>query len=363
MRVRKIFCACTLLCLYFVLLACNTTETEVSVDYENNRINFKEVLYQNPVFEPVLADPTIVQSGEFFYAYGTEDNWGSQGGYHLIPVIKSKDLVSWELVGDAMQQKPKWKDKGGIWAPDVTEVDGRYYMYYSFSTWGDPNPGIGVAIADSPQGPFVDQGKVFLSKEIGVENSIDPFYIEEDGKKYLFWGSFHGIYAIQLSDDGRKVIGEKKYIASDHLEAVYVYKKDGNYYLFGSAGSCCEGANSTYKVLVGRSSSLLGPYTDKGGNSFTEGDFGELLIKGHEGEQGFAGPGHNAEIVSDDKGAEWFLYHAMKKDEARLDNGTNRRSLMLDKIIWVDGWPSIEGSQPGISETQAPFFQQEDNKE
>lgn len=353
-----------LACLSVSLLSCQKNPaSEVSVAYESNPVEFEETTYQNPVFEPVLADPTIVRSGDFFYAYGTEDNWGEEGGYHLIPVIRSKDLVHWDLVGDAMQNKPQWKDKGGIWAPDVTKVNDQYYMYYSFSTWGDPNPGIGLAIADSPEGPFVDQGKVFLSKEIGVDNSIDPFYIEENGKKYLFWGSFHGIYAVQLSDDGKQVVGEKKQIAANHLEAAYVYKKDNEYYLFGSAGSCCEGENSTYKVLVGRSSSLLGPYVDQEGKQMTKGSFGNLLLKGSEEEEGFAGPGHNAEIVRDNEGNEWFLYHAMQKGNARLDNGTNRRSLMLDKLMWKEGWPVIAGQQPSTNETKAPVFEQEKNNE
>ncbi len=345
-----------ILCLSSIWFACQNNKENDLPTVEQDTLAVEEETYQNPVFEPVLADPTIVRSRDFFYAYGTEDNWGNEGGYHLIPVIKSTDLVHWELVGDAMQQKPQWKDKGGIWAPDVTKVGNQYYMYYSFSTWGDPDPGVGLAIADVPQGPFVDQGKVFLSKEIGVDNSIDPFFIEEAEKRYLFWGSFHGIYAIQLSDDGRKVVGEKTLIATNHLEAAYVYQKDRAYYLFGSTGSCCEGENSTYRVLVGRSASLLGPYTDPEGNLMTDGDFGKLLVRGHEKSNGFAGPGHNAEIIVDDAGNEWFLYHAMRKDKARLDNGTNRRSLMLDKLSWTNGWPSIDNTQASTTERPVPVF-------
>lgn len=358
MSVRKIYSLGIAVCLYFILSACGDKKQaqDLNNSYEKNQLDLEENLYLNPVFEPVLADPTIVKSGEYFYAYGTEDNWGKEGGYHLVPVIRSDDLVNWTLIGDAFQQKPNWKERGGIWAPDVTKVNDQYYMYYSFSTWGDPNPGIGLAIADSPKGPFLDQGKVFLSQEIGVDNSIDPFYIQEEGDKYLFWGSFHGIYAVSLSDDGTKAIGEKKKIASDHLEAAYVYKKNDYYYLFGSSGSCCEGANSTYQVLVGRSPSLLGPYVDRHGNPLTEGSFGELLIKGHTGTKGYAGPGHNAEIITDDGGNDWLLYHAMDKQNARLDNGTNRRSLMLDKLIWEKGWPTVAGEQPSMEETEAPVF-------
>ena len=164
--------------------------------------------YINPVFTPVLADPSIVEYNGYFYAYGTEDDWGSEGGYHLVPVIRSKDLVNWEFVRDAFDVKPNWKE-GGIWAPDVTLINGQFVMYYSFSLWGDPNPGIGVATSPTPEGPYTDLGKLFDSDEIGVANSIDAFYIENNGNKYLFWGSFQGIYSIRLGADGISTIGDK----------------------------------------------------------------------------------------------------------------------------------------------------------
>lgn len=312
--------------------------------------------YVNPVFEPVLADPTIVRSGDTFYAYGTEDNWGTEGGYHLVPIIKSTDLVSWTLLSDAFLRKPSWKPQGGIWAPDVTEVEGKFMMYYAFSTWGDSNPGIGLAIADRPEGPYTDLGKVFDSKEIGVVNSIDPFFIVEDGVKYLFWGSFHGIYAIRLSEDGMHPVGDKVQVAFNHLEGVYIHKHNGYYYLFGSEGTCCEGANSTYRERVGRSTSLLGPYLDKDGNNLASGSYGELILHGNDGTNGFAGPGHNAEIITDDEGTDWQLYHAMRKSNAVLSNGTNRRSLMLDKITWVNNWPQFTGSQPSVLRQYGPVF-------
>ncbi|TXE14876.1 family 43 glycosylhydrolase [Algoriphagus aquimarinus] len=313
--------------------------------------------YTNPVFEPLLADPSVVQVGDEFYAYGTEDNWGDEGGYHLVPVIKSKDLVNWEMVGNSMAKKPDWKERGGIWAPDVTQVGEQFYMYYSFSTWGDPNPGIGLAIADKPEGPFVDQGKVFDSEEIGVANSIDPFFMENDGKKYLIWGSFHGLYLNELTADGKKPIGGKIQIAGNHLEAAYVYQKDGYYYLFGSAGTCCEGANSTYKVLVGRSKYLAGPYLDQEGTSLLDPDSGTLVVGANKSENGYAGPGHNAEIITDKAGQDWLLYHGMAKKRPKLANGTNRRVLLLDKITWINDWPSIAEREPSFNSQSSPVLE------
>tara|TARA_R110002072_G_scaffold264748_1_gene423611 strand:- start:107725 stop:108771 length:1047 start_codon:yes stop_codon:yes gene_type:complete len=345
-----------LVSLGLVLGACSE-----SSENQNNTTNNPPVsdtlIYTNPVFEPVLADPSVVKVGNEFFGYGTEDNWGEEGGYHLVPVIKSKDLVNWEVVGNSMVKKPEWKERGGIWAPDVTQVGEQFYMYYSFSTWGDPNPGIGLAIANKPEGPFVDHGKVFDSEEIGVANSIDPFYMEKNNKKYLVWGSFHGLFLTELSVDGKKPTGQKVQVAGNHLEAAYVYEKEGYYYLFGSAGTCCEGVNSTYKVLVGRSENLEGPYLDKEGKSMMDSDSGTLIVRTNTSGNGYAGPGHNAEIVTDKDGQDWLLYHGMAKQKPKLNNGTNRRVLLLDKLIWTDGWPSIAGREPSTTSQQSPVFE------
>jgi arabinan endo-1,5-alpha-L-arabinosidase len=312
--------------------------------------------YTNPVFTPVLADPSVIRAGDYFYAYGTEDNWGTEGGHKLVPIVRSTDLVNWTFLNSAFSQKPGWKEQGGIWAPDVTQVGNQYYMYYSYSTWGDPNPGIGLAIAEQPGGPYIDQGKVFLSDEIGVVNSIDPFYWEEEGQKYLFWGSFHGIYAVPLTEDGRAPAGDKVYIADVHLEGVLIHKREGYYYLFASEGSCCAGANSTYRLRVGRSASLLGPYVDKGGNRLSQGPYGEIILQGNTESWGFAGPGHNSEIMTDDEGTDWILYHAIPKANPYLANGTNRRVLMLDRLLWQDGWPTIKDQRPSLTRQQGPVF-------
>ncbi len=348
----------------FILLigissSCNKDDGGPDLDFDNPYQNpdtlSGDSTYINPVFTPVLADPSIVEHNGYFYAYGTEDDWGSQGGYHLVPVIRSTDLVNWEFVRDAFDVKPNWK-QGGIWAPDVTMINGQFVMYYSFSLWGDPNPAIGVATSPTPEGPYTDQGKLFDSNEIGVGNSIDAFYIENNGNKYLFWGSFQGIYSIRLGEDGTSTIGDKVQIGGNHLEASYIYRKDNFFYYFGSVGSCCDGANSTYRVVVGRSPSLLGPYFDKFGNNLLLPNFGELVVEANSGSLGYAGPGHNAEIVVDDEGTEWFLYHGIPKNNPLLDNGASRRPLLLDKLIWEDGWPSIAGRVPSIVEKPAPVF-------
>lgn len=310
--------------------------------------------YKNPVFLPVFADPTIVKSDDgYFYGYATENEW-VKGEVHVVPVIKSKNLVDWEYVSDAFETKPSWKNAGNIWAPDVTKVDGKYMMYYSFSTWGDENPGIGMAVSDNPEGPFTDLGKLFQSKEIGVANSIDPFYVESEGEKYLFWGSFHGIFGVLLSEDGKSVIGDKFQVAGDFMEATYIFPKDGYFYLFGSIGSCCEGANSTYKVVVGRSEVIQGPYLGQSGKGFLD-EPGNVLLHGNT-TGGYVGTGHNAEIITDDEGTDWLLYHAIDRENPKLPGGASKRPMLLDKITWENGWPVILNGQPSTGFQKAPVF-------
>lgn len=314
--------------------------------------------YQNPVFEPVMADPSIVRAEDgYFYVYGTEDNFGDERGQPLIPIVRSQDLIEWEYVGQALEEKPSWKDQGYLWAPDIVYQNGRYLLYYAISLWGDPDPGIGIAVSDKPEGAFEDQGKLFTSLEIGVQNSIDPFFYEHEGQNYLFWGSFHGIYGVPLSDDGLKVTGEKFQVAGNAFEAPYIIEREGSFYFFASLGSCCQGFSSQYRVAVGRSESIEGPYLDKEGNDLLD-SYGTLMIEGQpldaEGTV-FVGPGHNA-IVTDDAGTDWLVYHAINKDKPYLPLGATRRPLMIDPIIWEDGWPTIENGVPSSEERRGPVF-------
>ena len=310
-------------------------------------------VYQNPVFAHDFPDPNLVKAPDgYFYAYATQANWKKDSladSLHFIPVLQSKNLMQWTYVGDALPKKPDWKEKGGIWAPDATYYKGRYYLYYSFSTWGDPNPGVGFAESSKPAGPFTDKGKVFLSKELGVDNSIDPFLVVDGNKLYLVWGSFHGIYGVPLTDDGTKIAGDTFRIAGNQYEGSYIYKKGNYYYYFGSTGTCCEGVKSTYRVKVGRAASFKGPYLDKEGKPLLN-DGGTLLLQGNDGDSGFVGPGHNGDIFTDDDGDTWMLYHAFDKQKGE------KRMMLLDKIEWIDDWPYILNQQPSFTIHKGPVF-------
>ncbi len=322
-----------------------------------------QTTYENPVFEPVLADPTVArdpESGDFF-AFGTADDFSDGKGRRMVPVLRSPDLVNWTEIDPAMTEKPGWKTKGGIWAPDVNPVGKKFYMYYAFSTWGDPDPGVGLAIADKISGPYVDQGKVFLSSEVDVPNSIDPCLVQDNGKKFLFWGSFsdrptQGTFAVELHANGKKALDLKKKvkIAAGDWEAVMIHKKGDYYYFIGSKGSCCEGIKSTYRLVVGRSKNVLGPYLDKDDKPITERGNGSLLL---EKNRRFSGVGHNSQVITDDAGEDWLLYHGFDNDQpGKLPNGTNRRVLLLDRLTWKDGWPQIEGQSASASSKPAPVF-------
>ena len=181
--------------LVVLLASCKSSETETPKPEDTKT-------YSNPVINYSLPDPTIIKAKDgYFYLYATED-------IRNTPIYRSKDLVKWENVGTAFtdQTRPSFEPQGGLWAPDINYINNQYVLYYSMSVWGGEwTAGIGVATADKPEGPFTDKGKLFRSNEIDVQNSIDQFYIEEDGMKYLFWGSFRGIYAIELSDDALSV--------------------------------------------------------------------------------------------------------------------------------------------------------------
>lgn len=355
---------------YTLLVGCKTDEpisTDQGVEKPTSPVEKPEETgpryYRNPVFEPVLADPSVVFDREtgYFYGYGTEDDWGDGFGTRLVTMVRSKDLINWKVVGQAFQgNRPTWKKSGGIWAPDVVKVGDLYHLYYACSTWGDANPGIGVAVSVSPNKVFTDKGKIFDSNSIAVPNSIDPYYFEDNNKKYLFWGSFsssatEGTYGVPLSADGLSVPDPKtKFkIAAGDFEAVVIHRRGEYYYFIGSKGSCCEGVNSTYRVMVARSKNLMGPYLDKNGNDVAQRGNGTLLLEKNEK---FAGLGHTSRIITDSDGVDWIFYHGIDLKKGLLPNGASRRPLFLDKITWADEWPTIAGNTSSTSEQKRPVF-------
>ena len=307
--------------------------------------------YTNPVINRSLPDPTVIKAPDgYFYLYATEDT-------HNVPIYRSKDLVTWRYAGTAFTDATRPMDfvpNGSIWAPEINYFQVgekmQYVLYYSKSEWGKTwECGIGVAVSDRPSGGFHDAHKLFTSDEMGLENCIDPFFIEDGGKKYLFFGSFHDIYGIELSEDGLSLKeGAKKFkIAGGLIEATTIMKHDNWYYLIGSAGSCCEGANSTYRMVMARSRRLVGPYVDRNGKSAVGDNMSLLLEKSPE----VYGPGHCSRFVEDEAGQTWIIYHGFQA--SNVDAG---RVTYLDRIEWdEDGWPTVKNMKPSVK-AEAPIF-------
>ncbi|MDR0812152.1 MAG: family 43 glycosylhydrolase, partial [Paludibacter sp.] len=226
---------------------------------------------------------------------------------------------------------------------------------------------IGVARSANPSGPFTDLGKVLDTQSSGVSNSIDQFYMTtgsgRNKKTYLFWGSYRGIYGQEIAADMKSLTGTKFKIAGNGFEGTYIYeqidKETGKsvFWYFGSNNNCCDGKDSQYQLSIARATSVTGPYRTKDGvDIINDGVKGTLFLHGDQ-KVGFVGPGHNAEIIVDDNGRSFILYHAVRYDNPLLYGGATRRPLMMDEVLWgADGWPYIEGGVPSNTPKIAPHF-------
>lgn len=306
--------------------------------------------YVNPVIKHNCPDPSVIDDRArtgYFYAYSTQSMVPGKG-YAVMPVYRSKDMVNWEFVCDGFAGKsPDWCPEGRLWAPDINYVDGRYVLYYAMGVWGDlVKSSSGVAVSDSPCGPFEDKGMIVSYANTGVLNCIDPFFIEDCGKKYLFWGSLgrgSGIWAAELSDDGLSLRegAAPQFIGGTNMEGTYILKHNGYFFIFTSQGTCCAGEKSTYHVLVARSKDIFGPYMSPDGEYLIYNKYNyTLLSKGVDNM--FVGTGHNSEILVDDAGQMWMYYHAFWKA-----NDYHGRCMLMDKIEWdASGWPFIATGHP-----------------
>lgn len=321
-----------------------------SVALHNEICYFKiGMTYTNPIITfSSAADPTVIRTDEGFYLYATQTN------SYWIPIYFSKDLVNWEFKRSAFRNATKPKPDvlpggGAFWAPEIRYINGKYVLYFSWAKWGDGSISYtAVATSDSPVGDFLNAKPLLITDDFG-SNCIDQFYYEEDKKKYMFVGSFNGIYVTELTDDGlsvkRGADGKpvlKKQVCGRAFEGTNIYKKGKYYYLFASINNCCpnNGMDSKYKVVVGRSENLLGPYVDRKGKDMLDNSW-ELVLEG-DGET-FFGPGHNSIIIPDDAGTDWMIYHSYVKENSTVGG----RLGMLDRIVWSpDGWPTIKKCVP-----------------
>ncbi|WP_419796065.1 arabinan endo-1,5-alpha-L-arabinosidase [Streptomyces mexicanus] len=285
--------------------------------------------------QQIVHDPTVLalKSGGYV-AYST-------GG--VIGARTSEDLRHWDDAGNAFTRPPSWwyeyNDTGDPWAPDLSFRDGRYWLYYAVSSWGTNHSAIGVATSPTGlPGTWTDHGKVFTSETTDGFNAIDPAVLQADGRLWMTFGSYWtGIRMVELDPKtGTALPGAEVHHLATRPDAPYavegpsLVRHGRSYYLFASYDACCAGVNSTYKIRVGRSTSVTGPYTDSTGKPLLEGG-GDLLLASHGR---YTGPG--GESVFRDHGTDWLAYHYYDAE----DNGTPK--LGLNKLSWTrDGWPTL----------------------
>lgn len=313
-----------------------------------------------------VHDPCIIREGDTYYVYCTTMDANKKG---QIPMRRSKNLLHWEFIGDALPAIPAWAyakipDTIGMWAPDLSYVNGKFYLYYAVSSFGTNRSCIGFATNEtldpaSPKYKWADQGLVFESFKSDNYNCIDPTHvIDETGQQWLAFGSFwEGIMMIKLDNTtGKPVPGDKHLLnlaqrptpdgGLDTIEANYVTYRDGYYYLFASYDYCCKGVFSTYYTAMGRAKSVTGPYVDKLGRKLSDG-YGEVVLKADQQEKGaWRGPGHCA-VLHDKDGQYYIVYHAYYKppgyfkmtDAERIKARAGAPYLRIAPLVWKDGWP------------------------
>lgn len=285
-------------------------------------------------------DPTAVKTPSGSYLVVTT-------GANL-SIKTSPDRIAWQNAGSVWPGGASWtttytNGSNQLWAPDISFRNGQYYLYYSASTFGSQRSAIFLATSPTgASGSWTHRGLVIESSTAVNFNAIDPnLIVDQQGQWWLSFGSFWtGIKLIRLdpatglrstSDTAIRALSQRT-TASGAVEAPFIYFHCGFYYLFVSFDLCCRGAQSTYRVMVGRSTSVTGPYTDRNGVAMTSGG-GTQVLAAHGS---IHGPGHQA-VVTDTVGGTtqdvlYYHYYA--------DNGAS--FLGINLIGWDSaGWPFV----------------------
>lgn len=293
-----------------------------------------------------VHDPSrVVYCAGKYYVYYTGDN---------LPMLYSEDFVTWKRGKNVLSEIPAWvreavpKNTGKfVWAPDVIYLNRRYYLFYSFSTFGSKVSVTGLLTSptldpESKEYRWSDQGLVLASTEASDFNAIDPAPIlDARGDLWLAIGSWNrgGIQVVRLDNTSGKPIATSVSVAAGQVtgpEAPCIHYRGGYYYLFENEGTCCQGMNSTYRIMMGRSQSITGPYLDKEGRDLAKG--GGTLFLGTDGMQ--IGPGHIG--IFQDGGIDRFTFHYYDSKA----NGVP--TLGMQTLVWdQDGWPRAGTELPG----------------
>ena len=299
-----------------------------------------------------VHDPVMAKEGATWYLFST-----GQG----ISYYSSANMRDWKPEGRIFAGQPAWAKtaapafSGHIWAPDIHHHEGKYYLYYSVSGFGKNASGIGVATNTTldPRAPgyrWADQGMVLQSVPgRDLWNAIDPNIIADaGGTPWMAFGSFwSGIKLVKL-DASRTRLAEPQvwhsiarrerpaFTPDDvagpaEIEGPHIFKKGDYYYLFVSWGLCCNGAQTTYRVMVGRSRALTGPYLDRSGKDMAQGGGSPVI----DGTPAWKGLGHNSAYTVD--GKDFLVLHAYETADKY------RQKLKVLDMGWdQDGWPLVD---------------------
>lgn len=305
-----------------------------------------------PLKDVFVHDPVMAKEGDTYYLYST-----GMG----ISVMSSKDMKVWKFEKSIFAEPPTWTQealpgfRGHMWAPDVIYHNGLWHMFYSCSAFEKNTSVIGHATSPtlnpaSPEYKWTDQGKIIQSvPNRDMWNAIDSnIIIDEEGTPWMNFGSFWGgIKMVKLTKDMMKIEQPEEWYSLSRrkrtfsiddtkpgdgaVEAPFIMKHGDYYYLFVSFDYCCRGLKSNYKVAVGRSKNVVGPYLDKEGKRMDKGG-GSILISGNKD---WAGIGHNSAYNFDND--DYFISHAYDV----YNNGISK--LIIRKMKWSDdGWPMVE---------------------
>jgi arabinan endo-1,5-alpha-L-arabinosidase len=292
---------------------------------------------------PFIHDPsTIMEDNGKYYTYGTgggglysEDGWT----WNSIPEPKS-DNAAPAPAGGMMMRAPSLVRPGGGAAPDAIKIGDRYLIAYS-STGGGLGGGHAGRVLTMWNKTLDPQSPDFKwSEPIEVAHSLDDedcdaidagLLMGPDGRLWLTYGTYFGaIRQVELDPKtGKRVEGNKAIDVAIDCEASIMIYRDGWYYLLGTHGTCCDGPNSTYNIVVGRSKNPQGPFIDNVGRTMIEGG-GKMVIAA---DYRRTGAGHFGRFI-EEEGVEKMSFHW----EADFDMG-GRSTLAIRPIIWKDGWP------------------------
>ena len=292
----------------------------------------------NPVLPGFHADPEILYSRQTgkYYIYSTSDGYAHWGGWYLT-TYSSTDLKSWTPEGvvlDLRSPQVTWAN-GNAWAPAIEEklIDGKYkyFLYYSGNATDNSGKQIGVAIGDSPTGPFKDLGHPLVSQSPtgrGQQIDVDVFTDPASGKSYLYWGNGY-MAGAELNDDMVSIKDETLTVMTPqggtlkthaYREAPYVFFRHGVYYFLWSVD---DTGSPNYHVAYGTSDSPLGPIQVAK----------SPIVLIQDADKEVYGPAHNA-VIRKPGTDEWYIvYHRINKHFLDKDKGPGyHREVCIDRM-------------------------------